>query len=182
LDVGLRELTGISAVEQGHAIAGAKTAELKECCRMPVIPAGDSSGGGRHERRRLKGTAIALGVAVVLLGLLLALGAGTSDVKSRKLATELVELHRQWETSTNIPSLYESLTNLPFHNGGVGVGKGWVSRQYGALGIKWEQFYFVNQTAPGTNEWTLYHAWYLYPPGGPQRKLATRKLLTMTTP
>jgi hypothetical protein len=135
--------------------------------------------------RRVRRIAIALGVIVALLVLLLVFGIGTSQSRYRKIATELVELDRQWETNvTNVPSLYESLTNLPFHHHGeVLVGKGCVSRRYTVLGMGWEQYYFIYQPVPVTNasEWALYHAWYWYQPGGGKRQLTTHKLVTITT-
>jgi hypothetical protein len=128
--------------------------------------------------------AIALGLGVGLLVLWLAFGSGTAESRNRKMAAELVALHRAWETNGNIPALFESLTNLPFHDhGGVLVAKGCVSRRYAVLGTKWEKYYFIIQSPAVTNasEWTLYRAWYWYRPGGGQKELATRKLVAIRT-
>ena len=126
---------------------------------------------------------IALGIIAGLVVLALAFGKGTSDSRNREIAAGLVELHHQWETNKNIPSFFQSLTNLPFHDGAVGVGKGWVDRRHGILGLKGEERYFIYQPSPVTNssEWTLYHAWFWYRPGGGRSTLAMRKLLTITT-
>jgi hypothetical protein len=130
-----------------------------------------------HVRR----IAIASGIIVSLLVLSLALAPGTSESENRQIAAGLLHLHCQWETNADIPSLFESLTNLPFHGGAVGVGKGSVHRRHDVLGIKWEECYFVYQPQPVTDasEWTLYRAWYWYPPKLGKKALATHKLVTI---
>ena len=105
----------------------------------------------KSEMRHVRRIAIGLGIIVGLVVLSLAVGPGTSESKNRKIAAGLVELHRQWETNADIPSLFQSLTNLPFQSGAVGVGKGWVHRRHEVLGIKWEECYFIYQPSPATN-------------------------------
>ena len=132
---------------------------------------------------RLKRIGIGLGVVLALVALWLVLSTGRSEARDRKIALGLLELDRQWESNSNIPGLFESLTNLPFHDrGGVLVAKGCVSRRYALLGVKWEEFYFIRQplTISGTPQWSLYHAWYWYPPGGGKKEVSTRRLLTLT--
>src|SRR5262245_13068212 len=134
--------------------------------------------------RRIRRIAIVSGIIVGLFALSLAFVTFTSEPSNRKIAAELVELHRQWETNSDIPALYGSLTDLPFHDGAVGIGRGSVNRRYSVLGVKWEQCYFVTQSQPVDNpsKWTLYHSWYWYRPGGGRTTLATRELQTITAP
>ena len=122
-------------------------------------------------------------IIAALFVLWFAFFADTSEARNRNIAAGLVELHRQWDTTNNIPALYESLTNLPFHDGGVVVAKGSVSRRYNVLGVKWEKSYFIYQpkALDNASEWTLYRAWYWYAPGGGKKELVLRKLQTVTT-
>jgi hypothetical protein len=133
----------------------------------------------RHFRR----LGVVLGIIVALLVLLLAFGAGTSESRYRKIAADLIALHRQWETNDNIPALFQSLTNLPFQDGAAGSEKAWVYRRYSVLGVRWEEYYFIQRPMPVTNtsKWTLYHAWYWNRPTGGQKELAMHELLTITT-
>ena len=133
--------------------------------------------------RHFKPIAIASGIFVALIAFSLVFRPHSPNPNNRKIAEELLELHRQWDTTNNIPSLYRSLTNLPFQKGGVLIADGCVSRRYNFLGIKLEQYYFVDPSAPTTNaaEWSLYHAWYWYPPPRGKKELATRKLMTITS-
>ena len=130
----------------------------------------------RSGRRILFGAALVAG----LVGVAIALAGRTPEAKARKIAAELLELHRQWETHPNVPALFESLTNLPFHDGAAAIGRGSVERRYNVLGLKWSEFYYICQPAAATNasEWTLYRAWYWYPPFSRRRELARRKVVT----
>jgi len=133
--------------------------------------------------RDFKPIAITLGILVALVACSLVFRTDTPDPKNEKIAEELLELHRQWDTTNNIPSLYYSLTNLPFHKGGVYIEDGNVSRRYNVLGFRYEQDYFIYQPKFATNssEWTLYHVWYWYPHGWAKKTLAIRKLTTITS-
>ena len=138
--------------------------------------------------RHVKRIAIAFGILVGLVLLSLASHTGHSTPRDRMIALDLLKLQQQWETNHNIPSLIQSLTNLPFHDGGVFaggvlIGRGSVSRRSAAFGIKREECYFIYQPPQFTNtsEWTLYHAWYWYPPGGGKKEMEMHKLLTFTT-
>lgn len=136
--------------------------------------------------RHFKPIAIVLGIIVGLIVLSLVFSMGPSEPKNRKIAEGLLELHRQFDTTTNVPSLYRSLTNLPFHDGPVIIANGSVSCRHNVLGIKWAECYFVIQPhykpQHGTNlsEWKLYHAWFWYPPGHGEKNLATQELITIT--
>jgi hypothetical protein len=119
---------------------------------------------------------VVLGVIVVLLTLMITLGTGKRS-ENRKIAADLVELHRCWDTNDNLPSLFQSLTNLPFREGAASEGKAYVYHRYGLFGMHWDEYYFIQQPLPVTNaaEWTLYHAWYW----NGHRELAMHKLLTI---
>ena len=132
--------------------------------------------------RHAKQVLITFGIVLVLLAAWVAFEITASEPGDPRIAAELLDIQRQWDTSTNVPSLYQSLTNLPFHNGPVIIGKGSVSRRHNLLGIKWAESYFIYQpqSVRNTFEWTLYHAWYWYPPGHGEKELATRKLVTVT--
>lgn len=131
----------------------------------------------------LKQIAIVLGIVLVLLAVLLSFHTGIPEPKSRKIAADLIELHRRWHLTNNVPALFGSLTNLPFRGGAFVISETTVSRRHNVLGIKWEESYFIYQPRPATNAsgWTLYHAWYWYPPGWGKKQLATRKLVTVAT-
>jgi len=132
--------------------------------------------------RHFKQIAIVFGIVLVLLAILLSFQSSPSEPQSRKIAADLIELNHQWDT-TNVPAFFHSLTNLPFHTGPFVISKTSVSRRHNVLGIKWEETYFIHQPQPVTNafEWTLYHAWYWYPPHGIQKQLGMRKLVTVRT-
>jgi hypothetical protein len=144
---------------------------------------GSPNGSAGREMRHLKQIAIVLGIVLILLAVLLSFQTGTPESKSRKIAADLLELHRQWHITNDVPALFRSLTNLPFHDGSFMIGESSVARRHNVLGIKWDESYFIFQPQPVTNtsEWTLYHAWYWYPPYGIRKQFVTRKLVTVTT-
>jgi len=126
-----------------------------------------------------KRIAVILGIVLVLLVILL--GSFFSDPsasKSRKIATDLTELHRQWQTTDNVQALFQSLTNLPFQSGAAGDDKAWVSHRFSFLGLRWEEYYFIQTPRPvtDTSEWTLYHTWAWETPSRGQMPM--NKLLT----
>jgi hypothetical protein len=132
--------------------------------------------------RHLKPLAVMLGIILILLALLVGFFGDPSQARCRQIAADLIELHRQWHTNDNTPALFQSLTNLPFQDGAAGAGKAWVYHRYSILGIKWQEYFFIQQPLPVTtaSEWTLYHAYYWNRPSGGQKELAMRKLLTTT--
>ena len=131
-----------------------------------------------------KGIAVVLGI--ILLLLVIVLGCIFSDPsasESRKIAADLTELHRQWPTNDNAQALFQSLTNLPFQSGAAGDDKAWVSRRFSVLGLRWEEYYFIQTPRPvtDTSEWTLYHTWAWERPSRgqmPMHKLLTWKNAT----
>ena len=133
---------------------------------------------------RPKGIAVVLGTLLLLL--VVVLGCFFSDPsasKSRKIAADLTELHRQWQTTDNMQTLFQSLTNLPFQSGAAGDDKAWVSRRFSVLGLRWEEYYFIQTPRPVTDasEWTLYHTWAWQRPSCgqmPMHKLLTWKNAT----
>jgi hypothetical protein len=125
-----------------------------------------------HTRRLV----ILFGALAVLFALVVALSRrGTS--KQRRIAADLLELQRRWETTDNVPALFQSLTNLPFREGAATDEKSYVYHRYGLLGFHCDEYYFIQRPRPITNasEWTFYHAWYW----NGHRQLAMRKLLTI---
>jgi hypothetical protein len=127
--------------------------------------------------------AVVLGIVLVLL--IIVLGCFFSDPsasKSRKIAADLIELHRQWETNDNTTALFQSLTNLPFQDGAAGAEKAWVSHKFSVLGLRWEEYYYIHTPMPvtSTSEWSFYHEWGWYHPNGGMRRLAMHKLMTWT--
>jgi len=123
------------------------------------------------------------GIIVLLLVLGLAFFSDPAESRWRKIAADLTELHRQWPTNDNTTALFQSLTNLPFQDGAAGDDKAWVSHKFSVLGLRWEEYYFIQTPRPvtETSEWTLYHAWYWHHPRGGQRELAMHKLMTWRT-
>lgn len=112
----------------------------------------------------------------LLLTLMVTLGRGSRS-RNLKIAADLLELQRRWDTSDNVPSLFQSLTNLPFRQGAAGPEKAWVYHRYGLLGMCCDEYYFIYRPPPCTSEeWTFYHAWYW----NGHRELVLRKLLTIS--
>ena len=125
----------------------------------------------------VKRLVVVLGVGVIVLSLVITLGRGDTS-KNRRIAADLVELQRRWDTSDDVPSLFQSLTNLPFREGAATDEKAYVYHRYGLLDIHWEEYYFIQRPRPVTkgSEWTLSHSWY-----SGHRTLAMHKLLTIST-
>jgi hypothetical protein len=126
---------------------------------------------------RIRRLVIVFGVLAVLLALAIALGSSGSS-KQRRIAADLLQLQRRWETTDDVPALFRSLTNLPFRKGAATDEKSYVYHQYGFLGIHCDEYYFIQRPRPVTNapEWTFYHAWYW----NGHRQLAMHKLLTIS--
>jgi hypothetical protein len=125
----------------------------------------------RHDKRLV----VLVGVMGLLLTLMVTLGRGSRS-RDLKIAADLLELQRRWDTSDNVPSLFQSLTNLPFRQGAAGPEKAWVNHRYGLLGMHFDEYYFIQRPLPATDasDWTFYHAWYWVG----HRELVMRKLLT----
>src|ERR1017187_7884366 len=110
----------------------------------------------RHDKRLV----VLVGVMGLLLTLMVTLGRGSRS-RDLKTAADLLELQRRWDTSDNVPSLFQSLTNLPFRQGAAGPEKAWVNHRYGLLGMDFEGDFFIQRPLPATDasDWTFYPAW-----------------------
>lgn len=126
---------------------------------------------------RIRQRVIVFGVLSVLLVLVIALGTGSTS-KQRRIAADLLQLQRRWETTDDVPALFRRLTNLPFREGAATDEKSYVYHRYGFFGLRCDEYYFIQRPRPVTNasEWTFYHAWYW----DGHRQLAMHKLLTIS--
>jgi hypothetical protein len=114
-------------------------------------------------KRYLKWWVVLLGALVVLSILIITLGRGDTS-KNRRIASDLLELNRQWPqriTYSDKVSLFQSLTNLPFHDGGASTAhRVFIHCQRAILGMQFDEFYWLDEPETNLFHWTLYHGWY----------------------
>lgn len=114
---------------------------------------------------------IMVGLVVCVVWLVLVpLGSGDTP-KNRKIAAELLEYHRRWQTD---PLLLQHLTNLPspqlIESGLTGTRSISIHRNYTHL----YEYYWIENSTTNLSEWTLYHAWYW-----DNHRIVGHKLLTI---
>lgn len=135
-------------------------------------------------KRYLKWWVVLLGVLVVLSIFIITLSKGDTS-KNRKIAEDLLELHRCSRTNGDLTSFLLSLRNLPFPGGatvhcGASISSVYVVRCY-ELPVHLDEYYWLDtdttNISMATTPWTLKRG--LYWRGQHDHRLVAQKLLTL---